>query len=861
MTPTPPSAATSSSGHSPEEQFRVVRRRNRVPLSCYPCRTRKLKCNRGAPSCENCVKRGDTQACVYATPSNRRKSQNSAKGNASPDDMQNRIDRLEGLVLSLMHGGANIDPSTAAAAAEATSSRGAPVVALSNADSSPPALPDRDDDGEMKDEDDEGSSDVDENLAESLGVLKVDVDQGKSMYMGQEHWHTLLADVAEVKNFYALHKKDLENRYHRVRSSKPQTAQSSPIFLLSAPPATEVELRAELPAKTAITTLVSRYFNSLDTAASIIHGPTFQQQLRAHWQDPSKSSIMWIGLLYSMLCLAMLSYHKVGDEPLEWRGRSLDLAAEYRLRTVQCLVEADYTKPVEYTVETMILHLFGEYSSRWDADLSLWLITGIITRIAYRMGYHRDAEWFPSISPFKGEMRRRTWALLRMADIMFSYQVRLWNAVFIATAGELITFQVSLPTMIYEHDTDTKLPHNIFDEEFGMNTKVLPSSRPVTEPTPIAYMIGKSRLSFQFGNILQTVTRVGKHVPYDEIREHDRKLREIMSELPPHLKLQPLDGSHDPVTLIIARYSLDLLFQKVMCMLHRKHMNRARQNPRYEYSRREAIKASLESLGHLRSIHRECQPNGRLRTMKWFVASTSRDALLPTMLVVLELRHDHTVNATNGRHGSRAACFWTPEERCEMLKTLEDIRDIWSSLSQESVEAFKAWNILRVILEKIKDPEPPPSDTGEIPNQTESQFGNFGSIDMQPGHTAAMTLGMLSGGMTPNGSFQSPGGTAYPNLDLGMNMGLPMIPEFQQDTGPVNNAASPFSMFTNLGNGSNIPLDQNFDWDVLDNYAQTANWSSDQAFGFFTGNPEQQSQQESTPEESFPFMNTSTPGS
>jgi hypothetical protein len=305
-----------------------------------------------------------------------------------------------------MHGGANIDASTAAAAAaataEATSSRSGLVAALSTADSSSSARPDREVDGVMKDEVDEGSSDVDENLADSLGVLKVDVDQGKSMYIGQEHWHTLLADISEVKNFYASHKKDLENSYQRVMSSKPPTAQNSPIFLLSAPPATEVELRAELPPKTAITTLVSRYFNSLDTAASIIHGPTFQQQLRAYWQDPSKSSIMWIGMLYGMLCLAMLSYHKVGDEPPEWRGRSLDLAAEYRLRTVQCLVVADYTKPVDYTVETMLLYLFGEYSSRWDADLGLWLITSITTRIAFRMGYHRDAEWFPSISPFNG---------------------------------------------------------------------------------------------------------------------------------------------------------------------------------------------------------------------------------------------------------------------------------------------------------------------------------------------------------------------------------------------------------------------------------------------------------------------------
>ena len=256
----------------------------------------------------------------------------------------------------------------------------------------------------MRDEVD-GDSDVDDGLATSLGVLKVDADRGKSMYIGQEHWHTLLADITEVKSFFASRKKELEKSYERVLSSKPAAARDSPIFLLSSPAATETELRAELPAKTAITTLVSRYFNSLDTAVSIVHGPTFQQQLRDHWQDPTKSPIMWVGLVYAMLTLAMLSYHKVGDEPPEWKGRSLELAAEYRLRTVQCLVVADYTKPVENTVETMMLYLFGEWSSRWDADLGLWLIAALITRVAFRMGYHRDAEWFPSITPFQGVRR------------------------------------------------------------------------------------------------------------------------------------------------------------------------------------------------------------------------------------------------------------------------------------------------------------------------------------------------------------------------------------------------------------------------------------------------------------------------
>jgi hypothetical protein len=326
--------------------------------------------------------------------------------------MQNRIDRLEGLVLSLMHGGANIETPAVTAAPTANSSG---PLAPSLTDSSDPRI-DRDEEASMRDEEAsmrdevEGDSDVDDGLATSLGVLKVDADKGKSMYIGQEHWHTLLADISEVKSFYASHKKDLEKSYERVLSSKPATARDSPIFLLSAPPSSETELRAELPSKSTVTTLISRYFNSLDTAVSIIHGPTFQQQLQNHWQDPNKSPIMWVGLVYSMLCLAMLSYHKVGDEPPEWKGRALELAAQYRLRTVQCLVVADYTKPVEYTVETLIIYVFGEWSSRWDADLGLWLISSLITRLAFRMGYHRDAEWFPSITPFQGVCTTRLFA-------------------------------------------------------------------------------------------------------------------------------------------------------------------------------------------------------------------------------------------------------------------------------------------------------------------------------------------------------------------------------------------------------------------------------------------------------------------
>lgn len=806
----------------------MVRKRNRVPLSCYPCRTRKLKCDRSHP-CSNCTKREgmDTLACSYAAPSSRKKAQ--AQGTTSPDDMQNRIDRLEGLVLSLMHGGANIEVSPSASAA---ASAAAVTSAQSATDSGSSARIDGGDDSAMPDEEDEDSDD-DENLATSLGVLKMDPDKGKSMYIGQEHWHTVLADIAEVKNFFVKHKKDLEKSYEKVLLSKPPTTRDGPTFLLGATPATEVELRAELPPKSTVLTLCGRYFNSMDNAVNIIHAPSFHQSLRNHWQDPAKSPLMWVGLLYSIMSLAMLSYYKVGDEPPEWKGRSLELAAEYRLRTVQCLVTGDYTRPSEYTVETMLLYVFGEFSSRWDADLGLWLVSSLVTRTAMRMGYHRDAKWFPSITPFQGEMRRRTWALVRLADIVFSHQV-------------------SLPNMIHDNDTDTQLPHNLFDEEFGPDTKVLPPARPNAEPTPVSYIISKVKLCIELGNILQATSRVKNHVHYDEILRFDARLREIKAELPPHLRIQPLEGNHDPLTLVIARFNMDILYLKIMCLLHRKYMSRARQNPRYAHSRRSAIEASLEALRHLATLHRESEPNGRLRSIKWFVTSiATRDFLLPAMLIALELHFDNQAVRAGERRDSHNMYFWTREQRQEMISSLQTTRAIYKGLAEgphTSMDAVKASSVLGIVLEKVKEG---PSN-GKQDSANPDPFRGLGmESEIQPEHSAAMTLGMLSGGVTmapgstsaadamfrgsPEARMQQSFDMGFGSTGSGSGSGSGMTPDYSGDMLGGDPGASPFSsMFGNMA--GNVDFTNNFDWDSFETYAQTGNFGPvEQSIPFYNG--------------------------
>lgn len=46
-----------------------TRKRNRVPISCIICRRRKVKCDKGKPKCQNCIKNGVEDKCHYIEPS------------------------------------------------------------------------------------------------------------------------------------------------------------------------------------------------------------------------------------------------------------------------------------------------------------------------------------------------------------------------------------------------------------------------------------------------------------------------------------------------------------------------------------------------------------------------------------------------------------------------------------------------------------------------------------------------------------------------------------------------------------------------------------------------------------------------
>lgn len=726
--------------------------------------------------------------------------------------MQNRIDRLEGLVLSLMTNGQQAPGPTAANALLATN--------LSSS-SGPDQI---DGDNQMMDGDEESETD---QMTQSLGVMKVFDNNTKTMYYGEAHWAAVLHGIREVRDYFATHRKEIEEQMDKVaanRASKPAELKSAgPALLFGATkPPSQAEILSAIPSRYMTDMLVARYFNTFDPALHILHLPTFQKQYNRHWENPTKTSMVWVGMLFAICRMAMYSYHRDGDEPPEVRGKSLDMAANFRTQMAHCLILADYTKPHNHLIETLIFHLHGEYIHQQEADASIWVLVGMIARMAMRMGYHRDSKWFPNITPFQGEMRRRVWTFVRQSDLLFS-------------------FQISLPSMIRIGDSDTDLPSNIHDDEFDEDSKELPPAHPPTEVTASSYMIAKAKLAFGFGRVLEHLNNI-EQPSYEEVMKIDNGLREIRDQIPPHLKYRSMqDQCLDPVNLILSRFNLDIVFHKAQCVLHRKFLRPARTNPRYVHSRRTCLDSAMALLKMQEILHSETGSHGRLRKTKWFTYSlTAHDFLLAATIISTDLYQgfEHAQHSPSSAP-SPDIHVWGMQTPEDMRAALEKSRDIWRELSDETMDAWKASELLTVMLAKL-DPANAPDGQRDPQNQAPNKQSVYPELGPGSGvsavdekQTAAYTLGLLSaGGLSPSGgpsnsapvpngfgtgpgaatAFESRNGIDALLQTTGNGASGRTSAQGQLGDGTTNNMTSPGQFMFGPGFGNWGSNDMNLDW-------------------------------------------------
>lgn len=111
-----------------------------------------------------------------------------------------------------------------------------------------------------------------------------------------------------------------------------------------------------IPERSIVDRLMTRYFESGDPSLRLLHRPTFQKEYQYFRADPKSKPVIWVGLLYVIMCLATCFCIRTGEPRLETRGTFDKLIDLYKRSCAQCLALSNYTKPGIYTLETFLLH-------------------------------------------------------------------------------------------------------------------------------------------------------------------------------------------------------------------------------------------------------------------------------------------------------------------------------------------------------------------------------------------------------------------------------------------------------------------------------------------------------------------------
>ncbi|KAF9882360.1 hypothetical protein CkaCkLH20_00396 [Colletotrichum karsti] len=733
--------------HTLSDQQRRVTKRNRQPVSCSACRSRKLKCDRAQP-CGACTRRGDAHACRFgpkvagqhtAVSNNGKETRASAPApvaaqNPSHDgvgepqkqprqEVQLRLQKLEDMVQDLVRRGSG--PSKDRCAPPDIPAQAGPTPTDSDPgrdEHSPPPAP---------------------------------VD-GEEAYYGATHWSALLHHIREIQTA-------LEPDHTVPPEQPPGTAACSigPDFLFGAvPPSITIQdVLASLPPRQDTDRLLSIYFRARFTAVPFIHTGRFQRECEAFWANPDGASFLWISILFSIITTATVIIRGKGPaEALGLSSSSLQEPSAYSGRAVQCLVKGNYLAAKTYSVEATLLVAYTRNIASRDHDPVMWNMFGVATRLAQRRGYHLEPRHLSyDVSPFDAEMRRRTWFYCETFDL-------------------LLSFQLGMPPIIHEGESDALGPGNHPDEDFDETTVSMPPPRPALDPSPMLYYNQKSKLC----RILRRVIRHAlspSEPAYAETRALDEALHAWRAGLPACLAVRPIrsTGFSEQNYTIMHRLMLELMFSKALCVLHRRYLSRDKKEACYAGSRETCRRAALRVLELHEEFDREASPGGRLFEDRYMLSSLAlHDFMIAAMVVALDLNE----SADTG-----------DEDYERKMNALRTAARIWDGRSNCSRDARYAAAVLRAMLRRLSRRE-------------------MTTMNVEGGTTTTASGVPLDPAITTFGDLPaSDVGFVDVAPGLGGLQGVDMFPGDSVD-------------FMTLDNALNDPV--NLDWTLLDQYLSKA---------------------------------------
>ncbi|OAP61543.1 hypothetical protein AYL99_03746 [Fonsecaea erecta] len=433
--------------------------------SCLVCRARKVRCDKKSP-CSNC--RRANIACVI--PSDDRPPRwarrlhhltNNPPASDAPQpldanaDLDKVMERLRNLELLVKDLSGQLEQTRAAT----TSSAGGNSSRVNSPDDSSIKNRDREHERTLS-----PATDI-SKLRQHFGRLVLQ-NAGRSHYVSSAFWTRVdeeLDGLEADSGGQVTDDSDSSWDDAALEETVPtQDTERTPwqrhAFLFRhnlAPAAPNLDELHPLPSHLPI--LLDSFSRNVNVFMQIVHIPTFTKMVfgpdgvRMAHLTPSHEA-----LIFSVSYAAVTSMEE--DDAMNHFGSpKSELSLKYRLGLEHCLAKADFlTLPNLELVQAFALFLC--LARRHDSPRFVWMMTGLVIRMAQYLGLQRDGLHFKHQRPFETEMRRRVWWTLCRLDLRASEDQ-------------------GTDLSIAHGSFDTKIPLNVNDGDIDPESKQTPTER------------------------------------------------------------------------------------------------------------------------------------------------------------------------------------------------------------------------------------------------------------------------------------------------------------------------------------------------------------------------------------------------
>ncbi|KAM0244510.1 hypothetical protein ACHAP5_006191 [Fusarium lateritium] len=295
------------------------------------------------------------------------------------------------------------------------------------------------------------------------GPGKLVVKNGGYKFLDSYIWGTIHDNVGSALLLEMQHIIDQETSDEEVCQPCDSPVPHEDVDLLLAK-TSALRLEDDVPLPFQILRLWQVFLERVNPLSKIIHTPTTEQliinAMANHCSITDKSR----ALLFAIYLVSVISLSN--DEALATLNLSKDEAIQRFTKGLKtALNKINFLRNYDMVVlQTLVLYLIS-LRGRSNHD-AVWILSGVVIRIAHKMGVHRDGETL-GLTPFETEIRRRVW-----------WQIIVIDAMYAVTSG--------LKPGLVPSGCNTKIPQNVNDTDFSADSITI---KPREGPTDMAFVL------------------------------------------------------------------------------------------------------------------------------------------------------------------------------------------------------------------------------------------------------------------------------------------------------------------------------------------------------------------------------------